>query len=525
MNLPKQTQKGTTIATVLIILIITSIFISTAVSVVYLNLNLVIKNENSQKAFNIAEAGINYYLWHMSHNNTDFTDDHIGDSVKTSGQFAGFYGPYIHRYYNSDGQDIGQYSLYIKPKGDGSSIAVVRSVGESRGAFRTLEAEIGGPSWSRYGIAANVPLWFGPTETADGPVFSNVGIRMDGPSNSYVKSARATYGGYASLGASGSNYPGVWCSSSVTTPVNCNTRNKSLWIYPDSSPPSFSTITAKLCDLKKIAFDSDASTKDLLSSPTVCNDTPALNTNAYIQRYAAAIDSKKGYLITLNNDGTYNRQRVDNEVYSGSSTRSYTSALTLSGGVNNIPLPESKVIFVEDNVWVRTNPTFKSKVTIVAARLDTSDTQKAKMVIADNLAYDDKSGKYSIGLVSENYVVVAPYAPSNQQNGAAFNLEIDAAIIAKDGYVRAPDSYLGNDVPAWTQPNQTLSFYGSIVMGGNNASSDFWTWLYTSGGTPVDGYKYNTTRYDPNLLYAPPPSFPVSGSYNILKWREILTTP
>ena len=32
------------------------------------------RNQSSQVAINIAEAGINYYLWHMSHNSGDYKD-------------------------------------------------------------------------------------------------------------------------------------------------------------------------------------------------------------------------------------------------------------------------------------------------------------------------------------------------------------------------------------------------------------------------------------------------------------------
>jgi hypothetical protein len=63
-----------------------------------------------------------------------------------------------------------------------------------------------------------------------------------------------------------------------------------------------------------------------------------------------------------------------------------------------------------------------------------------------------------------------------------------------------------------------------------------WTWNWEGGACgdavydPISGYyisgiETTSTDYDYNLLYAPPPSYPVTGSYNILSWREVLTRP
>lgn len=529
-------QSGAVMTTAIIMMVVMSVFILTAVSVINLNMSAVIRNEKSQQAFNIAEAGVNYYLWHLAHNAGDLKDGHSGDSPinDPNSQYNGYYGPYTHTYYSGDLKNFGTYTLYIKPKSDGSSVAIVKSIGKSNtntSYTRTIEAEIGGPSWSRFGLAANVPLWFGADnntqETSDGPVFSSIGIRMDGPSNSDVVAAQATYGGYAHLGAGNPSNPGVWCSNSIKNP-DCATRDKSLWVYPPKAvnAPDFTNLTVDLCELKKLSFSYHSSTQGLLSNNNPCLDTPTTATNpAYIPRYASTYNSTRGYLIELNSDGTtYNLRKVSGESYSSNSTKSYTQALTYNGNSTTVAIPSNKVIFVEDNVWVRTNPKFNGKVTIVAGRL-ASSSQTAKVIIADNLAYANKTdGSNSIGLISEGYIEVAPYAPSNQNSGA-FNLEINGALVAADttnGYVRVPSNYLNNQsLPKWTNPNQTLTFYGSIVMAGSNANTSYWTWSYTDG----EGYGYNSTTYDDSLYYDPPPSFPVTGSYNILKWREILVKP
>jgi len=41
-------------------------------------------------------------------------------------------------------------------------------------------------------------------------------------------------------------------------------------------------------------------------------------------------------------------------------------------------------------------------------------------------------------------------------------------------------------------------------------------------GTPATGYQNRFLTYDANLLYGPPPSFPLTSSnYEILSWEEM----
>lgn len=115
-------------------------------------------------------------------------------------------------------------------------------------------------------------------------------------------------------------------------------------------------------------------------------------------------------------------------------------------------------------------------------------------------------------------MLVAPYAPPRPNaSDSEFPFEIDAALIAKEGSVRVTSTYLTRDVPYWNSTNKRLLYYGSI------STRNIWTWLVSGGDN--DGFSFNNTNYDYNLLYAPPPSFPVTSTYDILKWREILVTP
>jgi Tfp pilus assembly protein PilX len=504
-------------------IIVAAAIISTAVLTVVLNNFFVVGNNiKSQQAFNIAEAGINYYLWHLSHNSTDYKD---GKTTPATPDPILGYGPYVHNYVDDDAKTTGTYTLWIKPQGSGSTIVDIRSIGKVNGTNinRTIQAQIGAASFASYSLVADTALWFGNTESAQGPVHTNVGVRMDGASDSDVTSANATYVPPGSLGGDGASHPGVWCSASVVSPVNCNTRSKTDWRYPVTAV-DFNQVSSSLCTMKKVAFADYASTASLAGQANACSQVPATRTNAYIPQRAATFNIAKGYLIQLNTNGTYDLYNVNGET---DTSTPYTSALTLSSVATGLALPPSGVIYTEDNVWVRTNPTFHGRVTIGAGRLATSNN--ANIVIADDMVYSTKNGQDAIGLVAEADIIIAPYAPPAS---GAFNFEVDAATLSQSGSVTYPSTYRVNTsrcTRGWVNNNQTFTYYGSV------ATRLTWTWTWQRGGSCGDavasgglyysGVLNNSTQYDYNLQYAPPPSYPITGGYNILSWREVLTHP
>ncbi len=494
------------------------------------NLGLVNRNVQSQQAFNIAEAGANYYLWHMSHNGADFKD---GQSIPATPDANLGYGPYVHDYYDDNGINTGTYTLWIKPDSVGSTIATVRSIGQVKNTNikRTVEAKIGAASFASYGLASDSAFWFGNTETADGPVHSNQGILMDGASNSDVTSSNNTYtvpNGLAPSSYWGDSMPGVWCQPSTTTPVNCNTRSKSSWRYPVPLV-DFNVISGSLCNIKKQAFAAYSSTSSLANLANACSQVPTTRTASYLPQRSTSgsYSASRGYLIELNSDGTYNLSQVNGE---NDQSSTYSSALTLVSVATNITPPSNGIIFAEDNVWIRTNPNYAGRITIGAGRL-ASASASANISIADDVVYSTKNGADTIGLIAENNVFLKPYAIPQSGN---FTFELDAAIIAQTGSVIYPSRYTSNSnicTKGWVGNNQLMNFYGSI------ATRQSWTWTWTSNSSCnnmvysssnnayIGGVLNNTTKYDYNLLYSPPPSFPITTTYNVLSWREVLTTP
>ncbi len=517
-------QSGFTMPAVLSLMIAIAIISSSVLMVIVNNFFTVSNNVKSQQAFNIAEAGINYYLWHLSHNPTDYKD---GQTTPTTQDPDLGYGPYDHDYIDDDAVNRGTFTLWIKPQGGGSTIVTVRAIGQVAGTniTRTVQAQIGAASFASYALVADNALWFGNTESASGPVHTNVGVRMDGASDSDVTSTNATYVPPGSLGGDGASHPGVWCNTAITTPVNCNTRSKTDWRYPVPAV-DFNQVSSSLCDMKKVAFADDSATASLATLSNACTQQPTTRTSAYLPRRASSYNIATGYLVQLNTNGTYDLYNVNGE---NDQLTPYTSALTLASVATGIATPPSGVIFAEDNVWVRSNPTFHGRVNIGAGRLATSSA--ANVVIADDLIYSTKDGSDVIGLVAEGSVLLAPYAPPAS---GSFNFEVNAAALSQSASVTYPSTYRTNSsrcTRGWVNSNQTFTFYGSV------ATRQTWTWTWIRGsacsnavydsasGYYFSGIKNNTTQFDYNTQYAPPPSFPITGGYNILSWREVLTRP
>ncbi|HXY18250.1 MAG TPA: type II secretion system protein [Candidatus Nitrosopolaris sp.] len=519
-----QSQEAFILPTILSFIVVAIILAAALVEVIDTNLSIVNNNVQSQQAFNIAEAGINYYLWHLSHNPTDFKD---GQSTPTTPDPTLGYGPYVHNYIDSNAVNEGTFTLWIKPQGGGSTVATVQSTGQVKNSkyVRTIQAQIGEPSFASYGVLGDSALWFGNDETADGPIGSNQGIRMDGPNTDTVSSANTTYVPSTALGGDGhTSEPGVWCSSSVTSPVNCNTRSKTNWLFPVSAV-DFNQVNTSLCSMKKIAFASYSSTASLANQANACTQTPSTRTAAYLPQRSSSFSLTKGYLINLNTNGTYDLYNVNGE---NDRAATYSSALTTQLVASGIVVPSSGVIFAEDNVWIRSNPTFHGRVTIGSGRLASSNN--TDIVISDDLLYSTKNGQDAIGLVAEGDVLVAPYAPPAS---GSFNYEIDAAILSENGNVEYPVYYRtasSRCTHGWVNSNQQLIFYGSV------STRQTWTWNWLVGSAcgdaandPVNGWvsgiEHTVTSYDYNMLYSPPPSYPLTAGFNILSWREVLTKP
>lgn len=412
-------------------------------------------------AFHIAEAGINYYRWHLAHNPTDYTDD------------TGEEGPYVHEYYDKDGNVTGYFSLEIDEPLVGSTVVIVRSTGytvEQPHTTRTIQVRLGFPSLTDYVFLQNANMNFGFTTDVHGVVHSNGGIRFDGTSDSWVRSAKETYK------YENQTHNGVWGGGSP----------KSFWEFPVDRI-DFESLSV---DLDAVMDLADIDNMHFLSSGNEGWHVIFASTTFDLYRvtskdcYYGSGKWKKGWKNWYW-DGNIYCYDIGNEVY-----------------YDTYNLSEHGALFFEDNVWI--DGTVDGRVTIGVGRFPVQAPYKTAYV-SGNLLYAEKSSDDVIGIITQGDIVV-PYEVPN-------DMEINAGALSQFGSIYTP--YYDPD----ENPNglkNSLTFFGSQIAyeGGG--------WKYVNGwGNVTSGFEYTNHVYDGNLKYYPPPGFPVGSTYELISWEEI----
>ena len=141
-----------------------------------------------EQALQIAEAGIDYYRWHLAHSPLDYKDGTCATVCSN--------GPYTHQFTDKDGNVIGSYQLTITPPLNGSTLVKIVSKGtitSNSQISRTLQVTVGMASWAQYAVVANDNMNFGSGTVIYGPVHSNYGIHFEGTSYGLITSALTQY--------------------------------------------------------------------------------------------------------------------------------------------------------------------------------------------------------------------------------------------------------------------------------------------------------------------------------------------
>lgn len=457
----ERTNQGDILVLVMVVIFIFSVTMIPIVNYAIVESKVIKSNANKEQALQIAEAGINYYQWHLAHFPNDFQD-----GTNTAG-------PYIHDYTDLDSQTIiGQYSLNITPPSSGSTIVTIASTGwttANPSVKKIVTVKYGIPSLAVYSFLSNDVIWIGSNETINGQMQSNNGIRFDGVGNAPILSAKSTY---TCPSGQGSPCPqvknGVWGSASALV--------QSFWKYPVPAV-DFSALTANLASLK-----SNAQSTGIYLPPSNANGySLVFNSNATVSVYK--ITTLKSTPTGWDVNNVAHNEDIDYKNRSLQFTQN---------------IPSNGIIYVEDNTWVE--GTVNGRVMVAAAKLPYVSTTAPSIYIPQNIVYNAKDGSNVLGLLSQKDIVVTPNAPNN--------LEIDAALISQNGscqffYYQSPII------------KNSILIYGSIMTFGQ------WTWTWVSGGgtTNVSGFTTTTDTYDNNLLYSPPPGFPLSADgYKQLSW-------
>jgi hypothetical protein len=304
-----------------------------------------------EAAFHFAEAGLNYYRWHLAHNATDYQDG------------TGQSGPYVHGYTDADGQVIGYFSLDITPPATGSTVVTIQSTGwtaDQPNVKRTVKMQLGFPSLANYAFLSNAALSFFSTTVVHGEVLSNNCISFDGITDSWVKSAKSS----CVVGRSTVN--GVYGSGGPT----------SFWQYPVPAV-DFYAVTA---DLSHIKDASDAGGIHLTSS------------GAEGWHLVFTGTTVKVYKVSARNCYTISRTQYCYDI----KTESLDQTLSL---------PSNGVIFSEDDTWVE--GVVDGRVTIGVGRFPVQSPYKS-IYIPNSITLNAQNSDDVIGLVAQGDIL-APY--------------------------------------------------------------------------------------------------------------------
>ncbi|MGI9118353.1 MAG: type IV pilus modification PilV family protein [Minisyncoccia bacterium] len=481
-----QTQKAFMLLGVLIFTSISIIIVLAFVMWTTTSVNIARRTLQREQALQIAEAGIDYYRWHLAKNSTDYKDG------------TGVAGPYVHAFYDSDGNQIGQYSLLITPPPAGSTLVKIFSTGTLTGVSnvsRTIESDLAIPSFAKFSVVANDNMRFGEGTEIFGPLHSNFGIRMDGIAHNLITSALTSYDDPDHSG--GSEFAVHTHDTDTSSGTNINDTYRSA-----EAPPN--TVTDR-SDVFMAGRKFPVPVVDFAGITTDLSKLKTLGSSTDGKYYAAS--GKQGYHIVLKTNDTYDIYTVTaltatpngctnvNNETDWSTWSIKTETLT----AGNVAFPVNGVIFVEDNVWVDGSINTARK-TIAAGRFPDDPTKRKNIIVNNDLRYINVDGQDVIGLVAQNNV--------NVGLSSLDNLRIDGALIAQNG--RVGRSYYGSSCGTGYTRN-SLRLYGMI---GSNQRYGF---AYTDG----TGYDTRIITYDANLLYGAPPSFPLtSDQYQTILWEE-----
>ncbi len=454
------------------LLIVTGAFIVVIYGLIYVlttQLDFSHRQVGSEMAIDIAEAGVNYYRWHLAHAPTDFQDG------------TGTSGPYVHSYKDPEGTEIGKYSLNIIAPVNGNSIVTIKSTGWSSRyptIKRTIVAQYGKPSFAKYLFLSNASSWYGSGITVNGNIHSNNGIRMDGVNTGIVESSQTNYMCGLETGCQPPNRePGVWGAG----------PNYNLWQFPVTAV-DFNSVSVDFANMK----------------------TAAQTSGLYL-----APSNKSGYHIIFSSNGTFLVKKVitTDYVYSylppggglGSNgaggCRKRYELIKNETTVGTYNVSSAPIIFAEDQLWVE--GVVKGRTTVVAAGFPVQSST-LDIWISNSITYPALDGTNVLGLIAQNDIIFT--------RDVANDFVIDGILLAQGGQI------IRADYASWCQGASTNAVRNSLTITGAILSNMKSFWNYNS--PPESGFITRTINYDSNVLYAPPPYFPTSSSYQFISWSE-----
>jgi hypothetical protein len=465
-------KKGQILIQVLVFGSIGVFFMGSLVSWGILNLKASKRALNNERLIQIAEAGTDYYRWHLAHAPEDYQD---GQGVE---------GPYVHDFQDKDGNSIGQFILDITPPVSGSTVVTVKSTGKINTDLeieRSITTQLAKASWARYAVVANVDMRFGEGTEIFGPVHSNNGIRFDGVAHNVVTSSVEKY---YDPDHSGPQEFGVHTHLYPQDP------------YPPSSVPIRTDVFEAGRQFPVPTVDFDGITMDLAD----------MEDNAQESGFYRNASGSLGYHIVLRTDDTFNLYKVNSLAsppygcYNSQDEDGWgTWSINTQEFLGNYDFPENGIMFFEDDIFID-GQIDTARLTIVAAYLPDSPYRRKTITINEDLLYTNYNGEDVIGLIAQDNINIGLISSDD--------LRIDAALVAQNGRI-GRYYYSSSCFPYHIRDSLTL--WGMI------ATNQRYGFAYTDD----TGYQIRNLNYDGYLLYNPPSSFPLtSWQYMTLSWEE-----
>jgi len=472
-----KSQKGIIITYVLVFAAVFLVLLSALFGFILMQLKQAAQRISWNQAFNVAEAGIDYYRWCLAN----------GIETECAGEKD---------YYDGQGNLIGKFLIQTT-----SSFAcgqITRRQISSTGWMtdypsikREVQVIYGRESIAKYTYILNSNVWIGGDHAINGPYHSNGGVRMDGSNQSLMTSAAMIAGAgewvcTSSFGcspcptASGCRISGSQC---ICPGVFTTTANPTTSLFDFPVPPfDFNAITMDLAEIKDKAQNNGG-----LYFPVSADLKPGskgyhlkfLDTGKVEVWTVMALQQTYGY--SMEEDWHYDRFTINNELLYGTYT---------------IP-SDCSVIYIEDDLWV--DGVAKGKVVVASADLINPGVDTS-IVFPASITYSDYGGANGLALIAEKNALIGPQSPND--------MDLHAIIVAQKGRF-GRNHYPGNF-------RNLLKIYGSIVSSGRVGTQ------WTSGGTIVSGYAHRETYFDKDQIYNPPPFVAhMSSNFKIVSWQEI----
>ena len=486
-------KKGSALITVLVFTSIAVIIISGLVGWFSILLRASSNLINREQAFHAAEAGVDYYRWHLAHAGSDYKDGTTSN------------GPYVHDFLDKDGNKIGTYSLEITPPTTGTNIVTITSTGRVLAdptIVRKVRARLAMPSLAKFAVVANDELRFGVGTEVYGPLLSNEGIHFDGLAHNIVTSAKTTYddpdhadtsveyGVHTHVNVPPATGVDNTYRANEAPPITMSNRNDVFVAGRQTGVPSF--------DFSGMVYDISTMKTKAQADGKYLGDSGGFGYHIVLKT------TDKYDLYKVNAQKTVNGAcRNKNDKTVGWATWSIGTQTLIS---SNLSFPNNGLIFAEDNIWVD-GTIDTAKLTIASARLIDSQTGKNDIIINTDLKYTNHDGRDEIALIAQNNINVGLYSEDN--------LEIDAALITQNG--RFGRYYYNNSQCEGYDNRDTVTMYGMIATNQRYGLS-----YLDINGTKVSGYTVRNINYDANLMYNPPPYMPLASDYyQIISWEDI----